>query len=115
MDGFKIGKGVCRGCILSPTLYYLYAEGGALVTKSCPTLVTPWTIALPGSSVHGISQARLLGWVVISFSRGSLQPRIEPRSPALQADSLPAEPSGKPYIQSTSYEMPGWNQNCGEK
>ena len=67
----------------------------------------------PGSSVHGIPQARLLGWAVISFSRGSSQPRIEPRSPTLQA--LPAEPPGEPYIQSTPYEMPGWNQNCGEK
>ena len=31
--------------------------GGGLVAKSCPTLVTPWTVALPGSSVRGISQA----------------------------------------------------------
>ena len=38
----------------------------------------------PGSSVHGISQVRVLEWLAISFSRGSSQPRIEPRSPALQ-------------------------------
>ena len=31
--------------------------------------------SLPGSSVHGISQARILDWVVIFFSRGSYQPR----------------------------------------
>ena len=46
----------------------------------------------PGSSVHGILQARFLEWVAISFSRGSSQPRIECMSltsPALQADSLP--------------------------
>ena len=36
--------------------------------------VTPWTVALPGSFVHGISQARILEWVAISFSRGSSQP-----------------------------------------
>ena len=49
-----------------------------------------------GSSVHGISQARILGWVVISFSRGSLPDSgIEPVSPAFHEDSLPAEPSGK--------------------
>ena len=30
--------------------------------------MTPWTVALPGSSVHGISQARILVWVAISFS-----------------------------------------------
>ena len=41
---------------------------------SCGRLfVTPWTVA--HSSVHGISQARILEWVVISFSRGSSRPR----------------------------------------
>ena len=35
---------------------------------------TPWTIALPGSSVRGILQARVLEWAAISFSRGSSQP-----------------------------------------
>ena len=39
------------------------------------SFVTPGTVALPGSSVHGISQVRILDWVVISFSRGSSQPR----------------------------------------
>ena len=41
---------------------------------------TPWTIAyLPGSSVHGIFQARILEWVAISFSRGSSRPRDRTR------------------------------------
>ena len=44
----------------------------------------------------GILQARILEWVAHPFSRGSSQPGIEPRSPELQADSLPAEPPGKP-------------------
>ena len=48
--------------------------GGGLVIKLCLTLVTPWTI-VPGSSVHGVFQARILDWVAISFSRGSFQPR----------------------------------------
>ena len=47
-------------------------------------------------TVHGLLQARLLEWVVYPFSRGSSQPRLEPRSPTLQVDSLPAEPKGKP-------------------
>ena len=48
-------------------------------------------------TAHGILQARTLGWVAYTFSRGSPQPRSsEPRSPALRADSLPAEPAGKP-------------------
>ena len=46
-----------------------------LVTKSCPTLVTPGTVAPLGSSVHGISQARILKWVTISSSKESSQPR----------------------------------------
>ena len=36
---------------------------------------TPWTVRLPGSSIHGIFQARVLGWIAISFSRESSRPR----------------------------------------
>ena len=61
----------------------------ASVAQSCPTLCDPMDCSLPGSSVHGISQARILGWVAIPFSRGSPRPGIEPGCPALQADSLP--------------------------
>ena len=42
----------------------------------------------PGSSVHGVLQARLLEWVAISFSRGSSQPRDQTGSPTLQAESF---------------------------
>ena len=41
------------------------------VTQSCPTLCDPVDCSPPGSSVHGILQARILEWVAISFSRGS--------------------------------------------
>ena len=46
-----------------------------LVTQSCPTLCHPMDCSPPGSSVHGIFQARILEWVDIPFSRGSSQPR----------------------------------------
>ena len=46
---------------------------------------------LPGSSVHGIHQARKLEWVAILFSRGSSQPSDRTRFPALQADFLLSE------------------------
>ena len=46
-----------------------------LVAQSCPTLCTPMDCRLPGSSVHGISQARILELGGISFSRGSSWPR----------------------------------------
>ena len=45
------------------------------VTQSCPTLCDPMDCSLPGSSIHGIFQARVLEWVAISFSRGSSRPR----------------------------------------
>ena len=46
-----------------------------LVSQSCPALCDPMDYSLPGSSVQGILQARILEWVAISFSRGSSQPR----------------------------------------
>ena len=53
------------------------------------SFATPWTVA----SVHGILQERILEWVAISFSPGDLpDPGIEPKSLALQVDSLPSEP-----------------------
>ena len=45
------------------------------VTQSCPTLCDPMDYSLPGSSVHGILQARILQWVAMPFSRGSSQPQ----------------------------------------
>ena len=42
-----------------------------LVTQLCPTLCNPIDCSPPGSSVHGILQARILEWVTIPFSRGS--------------------------------------------
>ena len=45
------------------------------VAQSCPTLCDPMDCSLPGFSVHGIFQARILEWVAISFSRRSSQPR----------------------------------------
>ena len=46
-----------------------------LVARSCPTLHGPMDYSLPGSSVPGILQARILEWVAMPFSRGSSQPR----------------------------------------
>ena len=64
---------------------------------SCVQLfVSPLDCSPPGSSVHGILQARILEWVAMLSSRGSSQPRIKPRSPTLQADSLLSGPPGKP-------------------
>ena len=57
-----------------PLSNYMYACF-FLVAKSYPTLCDPMDCSPPGSSVHGILQARILEWVAISFSRGSSRPR----------------------------------------
>ena len=51
------------------------AESESEVAQLCPTLCDLMDCSLPGSSVHGIFQARILQWVAIFFSRGSSQPR----------------------------------------
>ena len=58
-----------------------------LVAQLCPTLCNPMDCSPPGSSVHGILQARILEWVAVP--PGDLpNPGIEPWSPALKADSF---------------------------
>ena len=56
-----------------------YMKVKVLVTQSCPTLCYPMDCSPPGSSVHGILQARILEWVAIPFSGGSSRPRDQPR------------------------------------
>ena len=56
-------------------VHFVCLESESEVTQSCPTLCNPVDCSPPGSSVHGILQARILEWVAISFSRGSSRPR----------------------------------------
>ena len=70
-----------------------------MFSQSCLTL-QPRDCSPPGSSVHGILQVSILEWVALSSPEELPKPWIKPRSPALQADSLPAEPSGKPLAPS---------------
>ena len=62
----------------------------------CPTLCDPMDCRLPGSSVHGILQARILEWVAMPSSSGSSDRGIEPTSPALAGGFFTTEPPGKP-------------------
>ena len=48
-----------------------------LVLESCLTLCDPMDCNPPGSSIHGIFQAKILEWVAISFSRDLLNPEME--------------------------------------
>ena len=65
----------------------MVVEAKVLVTQSYLTFCDPMDCSPPGSSVHGVINLRILERVPIPFSRVSSQPGIEPRSPALQADS----------------------------
>ena len=66
------------------------------VAQSCSTLCDPMDCSPPGSSVHGIPQARILEWVAILFSRGSSQCRGQTQVSHMGADALPSEPLGIP-------------------
>ena len=61
---------------------------------SCPTLCNPMDCSPPGSSVHGILQARILEWVAVPPPRNCPNPGIQPTSPASQAVSLPLSHRG---------------------
>ena len=67
-----------------------------LVAQSYPTLCDPMNCSPPGSSVHGVLQARILEGVAIASPPGDLPHLgIKLGSPALQADCLLSEPPGK--------------------
>jgi len=65
------------GRLGTPGLYsveleqWFESERESAVAQLCPTLCDPMDCSPPGSSVHGILQARIVEWVAISFSRGS--------------------------------------------
>ena len=88
------------------SLLMVWGQSLCMNAQSCPTLCDHMDCSPPGSSVRGIFQARILERVAISFSRESSQPGVEassPASPALQADFLLLELSGKLIF--TSYSM----------
>ena len=68
----------------------------AIVIQLCLTLYYPVDCSTPGSSVHGILQARILECIAISFSRGSSQPRYRTRVSYIEGRFFTAEPPEKP-------------------
>ena len=66
--------------------------------QSCLTLCDPTDCSTPGSSVHGISQARILEWLPFPSPGDLPDPGIEPRSPALAGGFLIPAPPGKALI-----------------
>ena len=63
------------------------------VALSCPTLCDPMDYSPPGSSVHGIFQARTLEWIAVSFSRGSSSPRNRTGVSCIAGGFFIAEPT----------------------
>ena len=112
--GFKLGKKCIKAVYCHPAyLTYMPSESESEVAQSCPTLCDPMDCSRPGSSVHGIFQARILKWVAIPFSRESSQPRdrtwvshIVGRCFTIWATIM---------LNARLDEEPGWNQDCQEK
>ena len=69
-----------------------------LLAQSCLTLCDPMDCSPPGSSVHGISQARILEWFVIPFSRGSSPPRDQTCVSCIADGFFTTAPPGKPFL-----------------
>ena len=74
----RISRELLLTWIISNDIYHAML---CLVSRWCPTLWDSIICSPPGSSVHGILQARILKWVAMPSFRGSSQPRIESRSP----------------------------------
>ena len=71
-----VDRGACQATVhgLSENQTRL-SPAQLLLSQSCPTLCNPMDCSPPGSSVHGILQARILEWVAMPSSRGSSQSR----------------------------------------
>ena len=70
---------------------YVSSRDGGLVANSCPTLVTLWNVALQAPLSMGFSRQEYWSGLQFPFPRDLPDQGIEPRSPALQANSLPTE------------------------
>ena len=74
---------------------FLKSYGGGLVARLCSTLVTPWTIACQAPLSMGFSRQEYWNGLPFPSPEDLPDPGIEPRSLALQVDSLPTELQGK--------------------
>ena len=94
------GKNTGVGCHF--LLQCMKVKRESEVAQSCPTLCDPIACSPPGSSVHGILQARILEWVAMPSSSGAF-PTQESNPHLLcilhcQVGSLPLAPPGKPHV-----------------
>ena len=75
-----------------PTSQSYFKDCGGDFTKLCWTLVIPWTVARQAPLSMGFPRQEYCSELPFSSPGDLLDPEIEPRSPALQVDSLPPEP-----------------------
>ena len=90
------GKNTRVGCHF--LLQCMKVKSESEVAQSCLTLSNPMDCSLPGSSVLGTSQARILEWVAISFSRGSSWPRDRTQVSCIAGGFFTTEPPGKALV-----------------
>ena len=112
-SGFKMVSCVIKDSSYSPfdpSVCIRIVQEKLLVTQVC-LFVTPGT-SLPGSSVHGILQARILERVAIPSPGDLPDPRTEPGSPTSEADSLPPEPPGRPQDDGFSNSPAQSSDDC---
>ena len=87
---------------------YFINRSLAQLLQSCPTLYDPMDCSPPGSSVHGILQARILEWVAMPFSKGSSWPRDRTWVSfvsCIAGEFFTTEPPGKPHSVHSSVFM----------
>ena len=75
---------------------YIPSELESEVSQSCPTLCDPWTVAYQAPPSVGFSRQEYWSGVPFPSPEDLSKPGIEPKSPTLQVDSLPAKLPGKP-------------------
>ena len=79
------------------------------VARLCPTLCNPMNYSLPGSSVYGLFQARILEWVAVSSSRGIFPTQVLNlhllKVSCIAGGIFTAEPLGSPYILEERHEQ----------
>ena len=100
------GKNTGAGCHF--LLQWVKVKSESEVAQLCPTLCDPMDCSLPGSSVHGILQARVLEWGAIAYSKGSSRPRDPTRISRIAGRFFIAEPPGKIVTKSCPILVTTW-------
>ena len=114
----QLGALSCSSACMGPFeggRHYLHYFHHSLseVAQSCPTLCNPMDCSLPGSSVHGIFQARVLEWAAISLARGSSQPRNWTQVSCIAGSCFTvSEKAMAPHSRTLAWKIP-WMEEPG--